>query len=88
MLLGPAQEADPVEAGGEVPDAQHVNEVHVSMTRGQQTDWLCRGSREPLASMGIYHYAMCGAKHSYPLSTPPADRRYVFGSLPQLCKIL
>ena len=28
------------------------------MSHGQRTDWLHRGEREPLASMGIYHYSM------------------------------
>ena len=30
----------------------------VNMNHGQRTDWLHRGEREPLASMGIYHYSM------------------------------
>ena len=33
-------------------------EVHAAKNHGSRIDFLCRGDREPLASMGPYHYAM------------------------------
>ena len=32
--------------------------LHISPDRSMKQDWLYRGDRQPLASMGLYHYAM------------------------------
>ena len=49
-------------------------DFNVSMHGGQRTDWLYRGDREPLASMGVYHYAMyVYTKTADPLSYDAED---------------
>ena len=39
-------------------DARDVIRFDVGQERSQIADWLHRGTREPLASMGLYHYSM------------------------------
>ena len=55
-----AAPADPAEGAADLDDSGAAEDVSVRIARDRsmKQDWLHRGDREPLASMGLYHYAM------------------------------
>ena len=79
------REREPEEVGGllAVPqsEGQEAGICFVaSPDKSQRLDWLHRGSREPLASMGIYHYSMFVCTVRMQAATVQADdfECYVF----------
>ena len=58
-------------AGGEIS-------VLVAPDRSMKQDWLHRGDREPLASMGLYHYAMFVYSTQLPAKSVAADDFFTY----------
>eukprot|EP00973_Karenia_brevis_P064502 8961851-Karenia_brevis.AAC.1 len=57
--IGHVPEASPEKEEEALPGQQtHTFGFEVSSERNQVVDWLHRGRREPLASMGMYVYSM------------------------------
>ena len=78
--LGAEREPDVVTGlRAEVVDSENLRFV-ACPERSARKDWLHRGSREPLASMGLYHYEMFVYTVFMPAASVPSDcfESYVF----------
>jgi len=78
----PVRSASVNDPDGENPnDDEHVDgalSAHIAPDRSMKQDWLYRGDRQPLASMGLYHYAMFVYTTHLSANSIPADDFFTY----------
>ena len=58
---------------GDAEEAEELVQFVAVSEQSQRLDWLHRGAREPLASMGFYHYSMFVYTAHVMAETVPGD---------------